>query len=363
MDIKRVSKFISRIMVAASNCTLYSSEHPVVGEFSEEAFHILEDLYEDESMSFTLLGESLIANNTPLTETGMYITNFIRRLRRKGIEKIIIRKGLDIEELRRFITGIASKEKVLSTPHISVGMVEVRLKTEDYDIGTLMSEHISKVREVYQGISKFKSLDMVGLEDAVIGFISTLKREANVLRIISPVKSYSEYTYVHATNVSVLTIFQAESMGIKGETLYDIGLAGLLHDVGKIFVAKEVLEKQASLDQYEWNLMKMHPVHGAVYLSTLPEIPKLALVATFEHHMKFNGGGYPDTKRRGKRQHIVSQIVTIADFFDALRTERPYKKAFEIKTIVEIMEEATGKDINPFIAENFFDALRRVHAL
>jgi HD-GYP domain-containing protein (c-di-GMP phosphodiesterase class II) len=107
----------------------------------------------------------------------------------------------------------------------------------------------------------------------------------------------------------------------------------------------------------------MHPVHGAMYLSTLPEIPKLALVVTFEHHMKFNGGGYPDTKRRGKRQHIVSQMVTIADFFDALRTERPYKKAFEIKTIVEIMEEAAGKDINPFIAENFFDALRRVHAL
>jgi HD-GYP domain-containing protein (c-di-GMP phosphodiesterase class II) len=72
-----------------------------------------------------------------------------------------------------------------------------------------------------------------GLEESVVGFISALKREANVLRIVSPVKSYSEYTYVHATNVSVLTLFQTEFIGLKGKSLYDAGLAGLLHDVGK----------------------------------------------------------------------------------------------------------------------------------
>jgi HD-GYP domain-containing protein (c-di-GMP phosphodiesterase class II) len=363
MDIKKVSKFISHIVVALSNCSLYSENHPIVSEFGEEALHVLEDLYEDKSLTFTLLGESLIINNTPLTEKGIHVSNFIKRLRRKGIEKVIFTEGLDIEELRKFISGIASKEKVLSSPHLSVGMVDVRFKTEDEDIGDLMSEQVTKVKEVYHGVSKFKRLDMVSLEDAVIGFISTLKREANVLRVISPVKSYSEYTYVHATNVSVLTIFQAESMGMKGEILYDIGIAGLLHDVGKIFVSKEVLEKQASLDQYEWNLMKMHPVHGAMYLSTLPDVPKLALIAAFEHHMKFNGGGYPDTKRRGKKQHIVSQMVSIADFFDALRTERPYKKALEIKTIVEIMEEAAGKDINPLLTENFFNALKRIQVI
>jgi HD-GYP domain-containing protein (c-di-GMP phosphodiesterase class II) len=204
---------------------------------------------------------------------------------------------------------------------------------------------------------------MVSLEDAVVGFVATLKREMNVLRIISPVKAYSEYTYVHATNVSVLTIFQAEALGLKGESLHDTGIAGLMHDMGKMFVAKDVLEKPGKLDAEEWNQMKQHPVLGAKYLAALPDVPKLALVAAFEHHMKFDGSGYPDTKRRGKRQHIVSQMVAVADFFDALRTERPYRKAMDIAAILGLMKEATGKDFNPLLVENFFGALKRIKAV
>ncbi len=79
--------------------------------------------------------------------------------------------------------------------------------------------------------------------------------------------------------------------------------------------------------------------------------------------MKFDGSGYPDTKRRGKRQHIISQMVAIADFFDALRTERPYRMALESATVVEFMKEATGKDFNPVLVENFLTALKGIRAI
>ena len=136
-----------------------------------------------------------------------------------------------------------------------------------------------------------------------------------------------------------------------------------MHDMGKMFVAKDVLEKPGKLDAEEWNQMKQHPVLGAKYLAALPDVPKLALVAAFEHHMKFDGSGYPDTKRRGKRQHIVSQMVAVADFFDALRTERPYRKAMDIAAIIGLIKEATGKDFNPLLVENFFVALKRIKAV
>lgn len=363
MPEEKIIEFISHMMTVLSNCALYSAEHPLVGEFSEKAIRAMEDLYVDDTLVLTLLGDSLVFNDDPLTEDSHHLTSFKKRLKRKGIEKIVIRKGMGLEEFKKFVACVASGEKVLSSPHLSVGTVEVKLKADGIDISSLMDENISKVKEGYGGISKLKRLDMVSLEDAVVGFVSTLKRETNILRIISPVKSYSEYTYVHAANVSVLTIFQAESLGLKGESLHDIGLAGLLHDVGKMFVPKGVLEKKTKLDLEEWNAMKNHPADGAKYLSTLSDAPRLAVIAAFEHHMKFNGSGYPDTKRRGKKQHIVSQMVAISDFFDAMRTERPYRRALDAVSATSLMKETTGKDFNPLLVENFLTALKRIRAI
>ena len=84
--------------------------------------------------------------------------------------------------------------------------------------------------------------------------------------------------------------------------------------------------------------------------------------AAFEHHMKFDGTGYPDTHRHGKRQHIVSQLVAIADFFDAMRTERPYRKTVDLQAIVLLLKETAGKDFNPLLINNFLKALNGIGA-
>ncbi len=220
-----------------------------------------------------------------------------------------------------------------------------------------------QLESIYDGVSRFKRLDMVGLEDVVVSFISTLRQEANVLKVVSPIKSHNEYTYAHNTNVAVLSIFQAEALGVKHDLLHDIGMAGLLHDIGKMFVSGNVLEKEGKLSEEEWTEMKKHPAYGAMYLATLPDIPKYALIAAYEHHMKFNGQGYPGTKRKGRSQHIISQIIAVADFFDALRTDRPYRKSLDLPVIVGLLNDSSGKDFNPFIVENFIRSLNKANIL
>jgi len=358
---EKISQFISYVITAVSSCSLYSEKHPVVSEFAGKALALADDgLYANDNLNFTLVGESFIVNDVPFVEKGLHIDNFIRRLRKKKIDRIVFRKSPDLTEMTGFIIGMASRERVASTGHVSVGIVEVRLKSGDATPAALLDGGISKVREALTGVSRFRELDMIGLEDAVIDFLSVLKKELNVLRIVSPVKTHNEYTYVHATNVSVLSIFQAEVLGFTGEALRDIGLAGLLHDVGKIFVANTILDKPGKLDAGEWDDMKKHPVYGAMYLSKLSAASPLAALVAFEHHMKFNGSGYPDTKRIGKNQHIVSQIVAIADFFDALRTERPYRKTLEVPLIAKMLQEGAGKDFNPVLVESFLSSLAHV---
>ncbi|MCX7793342.1 MAG: HD domain-containing protein [Thermodesulfovibrionales bacterium] len=359
----KTSEFISSVMTALSNCSLYSKDHPFVSEFSEKAVKLAQDLFKEDSLDLTILGDTLMINGELFRETGTHVQNFIRRIKKKGIERITISKGVNLQEFINFIVALSGYEKINSTPHISVGIVEVKFRGEGIDISSIVNEKIEKVKGVYTSASRFKKIDMVSLEDAVAGFISALKRENNVLKVISPVKSHSEYTYVHITNVSILTIFQAELLGLKGEILHEAGLAGLLHDIGKTYIPKEVLEKPTRLTPSEWEEMKKHPVYGALYLSTLPEVPRLAVIAAFEHHMKFDGSGYPDTKRYGKKQHLISQLVAIADFFDAMRTHRSYRRSLGVNEVIKLMFDLAGTEFNPLLVENFADGLKRIHAL
>ncbi len=357
-----VPAFIADIMTAISNCMLYNVEHPAVGQHAGRAVHVLEALYADDLFSLALLGDSLIVNGKPCVQKSIHITNFIRKLRRQGIDRIAVSRGVTAAEMQQFISELALSDKLAGGyPHIVTGTIEVKLGGGSAeDLSVLMRENTEKVKGVLQGASRFKRLDMVGLEDVVVNFIATLRQEANILKVLSPVKAYSEYTYAHNTNVSVLAIFQAETLGFRKELLHEIGLAGLLHDVGKMFVSKEVLEKEGKLSGAEWEEMRKHPVYGAVYLATLPEVPKYALIAAYEHDMKFNGGGYPEPRRKGPRQHIVSQIISIADFFDALRTDRPYRRPVETDAIIGLMTELSGKEFNPLLVENFIRAMRRI---
>lgn len=354
------SEFISCMVSAISNCALYSGQHPFVSEFSERALKLAETLYIDDRLSITLLGETLFINNEPVKETGHHIKNFIVRMRRKGIERIVIEKGVDIKEFLDFLVDLSGSDFISSTRHISVGVVEVKFKDDGNNISSLLQEGMDRVKESYSVASRFKRLDMVGLEEVVAGFVSALKREGNILKIMSPVKSHSEYTYVHITNVAILTIFQAELLGLKGDTLYEAGIAGLLHDIGKIYIPEGILEKKGKLSSEEWKEIKKHPSYGALFLSTLQEIPRLAVLAAFEHHIKYDGSGYPETKSYRRKPHIISQMVALADFFDAMRTHRAYRRAMGMNEVTMMIMNSKGKDFSPLVVDAFIEGLKGI---
>ncbi len=361
MQPPKFAEFVSCLMTAISSCALYGESHPLIREFSSRALTLLPDLCENDALSIVMIGGSLIVNDEPCVEKGVQVTGFMTRMKKKRIDRIVFRAGLDEEELRRFFSTVASRDALSSSPHIAVGTIEVKLGREGLEAGTLLDEGAGRVKEAIAGVSRFRPLDMTGLEDAVVSFLSALRRESKMLRIISPVKTHNEYTYIHATNVSVLTIFQAETLGMKGEELHDIGLAGLLHDIGKMFVATEVLDKPGGLDPAEWNELKQHPLEGAVYLSRLADVPPLASIVAFEHHMKFDGSGYPDTRKIGRTQHLVSQMVAISDVFDALRTERPYRKALDVRVIAGMLREgAQRREFNPVLVDSFLSSLAAI---
>ncbi|RZB32564.1 MAG: hypothetical protein SRB2_04256 [Desulfobacteraceae bacterium Eth-SRB2] len=154
----------------------------------------------------------------------------------------------------------------------------------------------------------------------------------------------------------MLTMSQAESLGFKGEQLYEIGIAAVLHDSGKLFIPDEILNKPGRLTDNERSIIETHTVKGAQYILGLKNISKLAVLGALEHHIKYDGTGYPNISKKWK-PNIVSQMIAIADVFDAMRSRRVYKDAKPVSLIVKILTQEKGTSFNPLLVDNFLKLL------
>jgi len=359
-----VTNFITTLTIAISNCSLYSKEHETFDDLAKKTFKILSEIL-GERCEIMIIDNELIVDKKVLKDAGINKANFIRHLKRKGISRVDFLKEVSLSEIKQFIVDISDTGKKLDTYlHIKTGTVDVcilspRPDAVDSDsMPHLPSEEIEKVKDIFNSISLFKKLNIAGLEEIVVHFIATFKKEAHILKLLSPVKSFSEYTYTHATNVAVLSMFQADSLGIKDELLHEIGVAALLHDAGKLFISKEILDKNGKLDDREFAEIKKHPLYGARYLAKMDNLTRLAPVIAFEHHMKYDGSGYPEFHVDWRGQHILSQIVTISDFFDALRSRRPYRESLDANDVIALMKKGVEKDFNPFLLDNFIKSIQ-----
>lgn len=353
-------KFISTLTIAVSNCSLYPADNELIDDLAQKVHSIINEFITHKIELMVIEGD-LIINKSPVNDAGLHKSNLVKRLKRKGISRIDFSKELTVLEIKEFIMDLATPDKGIKTyPHITTGVVNVKTIDLSNDailkidgLANFNQAQIDKLKEVYFKLSPFKKLDMVGLEEIVAGFVATFNNQTNILNLLGPVKAFSNYTYVHSTNVAILTIFQAEALGIRDKLLHDIGLAALLHDVGKLFISKEVLEKKGPLDEREFAEMKRHPAYGANYLAKVDGISRIAPIVAFEHHGKYDGTGYPKLNLNRRKQHLCSQLVAISDFFDALRSWRPYRDSWELDKTLALMKEGVGRDFNPFLVDNF----------
>ncbi len=156
---------------------------------------------------------------------------------------------------------------------------------------------------------------------------SVMKHEHSIVGLTA-IKQHDEYTYAHCVNVSVLSVSMGHHLGFDRQALADLGVAGLLHDLGKLSVPAAVLQKPAALTADEWVLMKRHPIEGVKMMTRLPGLSTLTLDAmrvAFEHHMNRDRTGYPEVAMEWS-QSTLSRIVAVADCFDAMTGHRAYHK-------------------------------------
>lgn len=159
---------------------------------------------------------------------------------------------------------------------------------------------------------------------------------------INALKTSDEYTFKHSVDVATMSMVIAKKQGLKQDDIYNIGISGLLHDMGKSKIPLEILNKPDRLNDEEFAVMKQHTVYGYQILKEKNEFSTAISLAVLQHHEKMNGKGYP-LGVTSERISPYAKILSVADVYDALVTERPYKKPMSQRTAVEIIMSMTDE--------------------
>ncbi|HUP57782.1 MAG TPA: HD domain-containing phosphohydrolase, partial [Bdellovibrionota bacterium] len=181
----------------------------------------------------------------------------------------------------------------------------------------------------------------------VVGsFVYLLMKEPQSYLLLSKLSSHDPYTLQHSVGASVATIILGKKIGMTNEKeLLELGMAGLLHDIGKVKVKKEIINKNGPLDELEWEEMRQHSNEGYELVKGHPELSDRTKRAILEHHEDKTGTGYPRGLRASETD-IFSRIVCICDIFNALTTDRTYSKARTPFDAFQLMREKLGHKID-----------------
>ena len=176
-----------------------------------------------------------------------------------------------------------------------------------------------------------------------------LNNRETMINIID-LRNYDDYTYSHSLNVTVLSVVMGTALGLARSTIYDLAVGALVHDTGKMFIPKEILHKPSRLTDEEFEEIKKHSELGYRYLCANFDIPEDSKIGTLQHHEKFSGGGYP-MGIAGEDIHEFGRIISVADVYDALTSDRPYRGAMLPSDAIEYIMAGYGTMFDPTIVK------------
>ena len=207
------------------------------------------------------------------------------------------------------------------------------------------------IKETFSDIVLHRETNIYAIKKIITELIDDILNAEIILSNLVDIKSYDSYTFDHSVNVAVLSILIGKSLGYNYRQLLHIGIGAILHDIGKILVPQEIIQKTGRLTEEEFNIVKEHTRLGYDYLKNIKKISPMSRIIVLSHHERNDGTGYPKGIK-GDAIHTYAKIAAIADVFDALTSDRIYRKRWSIQETVTYLF-ASVKQFEPEIVSNF----------
>jgi HD-GYP domain-containing protein (c-di-GMP phosphodiesterase class II) len=371
-------RFLTSMAQALATMSLYAEGHPARARAAVASFDTLRDLQDaDPCPSFSFLGSDVVYGQQAIRTLTDW--EWALRLANVGVQRLEFADIVERHAYVAFLEDVLARVSAFSTialanataptpisrsggaATIRFGAVGVRGSSEQrvaevapVDEASLMdlNVEVDAIQWVHDEVSGARNLPLLEAESIVRSLSVAMHGDSQMLLPLLTLKEFDQYTTTHALNVSVLSMGLAEFMGLSPREVRSYGVAGMLHDLGKVRVPKDILTKPGKLTPEEWALMRSHTVEGARLILQSDQNLDVAALVAFEHHIMINGGGYPDRHYRCDC-HRASALVHVCDVYDALRTKRPYRDAWEPATTLRYIERGIGTEFDPDVARAF----------
>ncbi len=354
---------------------LYGPVHPVTTQTIDDVHRTIARLMVGRpSMRFFIHEDTFYAGKTALLEESLRFSSLIVDLREHEIGLIELLPGVEPWELRAFVEVLNIRAPELRTlggapaelekkgvRHIVVAnarpllpeeQAELRVDPRDvYRAGLRLAD------DLYYQASRDLPLDLRKAGTVVNSLIDVMTQDRVALLGMAALKSYDGDTCHHSINVSILSLLMGQQLGLSRPMVVTLGVAAMLHDIGKVRVPRELLTGDGGLTPEEREIVQRHTLYGAHILRNMAGLARLAMVVAFEHHANYNLSGYPQLTVK-QVPHLLTRLVHIADFFDASTSSRRLSDRLMLPSdAMKFIVDGAGKLFDPLLARTFMQVL------
>jgi putative nucleotidyltransferase with HDIG domain len=366
--------FLRNFDRARKHARMYPPKHPSVKESRELLAGSLEELLiAHDSVTLSVSEGDTFIEGYRIPDDEGFLQHLVSDLIRRGVVSITFTPGISSEELANFIlmstakpselerlgeletalerkgvTGVFINRKSLALPGVDTS--EESSKTTRLSRETYRSA-VQALIEAFAEVSSRETVNLDVVEGVVRMLLSGVLQHPETYLGLSTLKNFHEYTFYHSINVAILSMLMGSKLRFNEALLHKVGVAALLHDIGKLHMPVEILDKPGKLSQEEFECMKSHPAEGARILTEQGADP-LAIVIAAQHHIHFNHRGYPVYEIRDGL-HFISHLVTIVDVYDALTSDRAYRPCMLPDRAMQIIIEGRGATFHPILTKVF----------
>lgn len=270
----------------------------------------------------------------------------LERIRESDVREVWIDagKGLDVApgQVSASVAEVSAEaEARLLAAESKTAPARVSLEEEIARAQKLCARSKAAIVEMFSDARMGQAVTLDHVADMVNEISDSVLRHPNAMISLARLKTSDEYTYMHSVAVCALMIALARQLGMSGEQVHEAGMAGLLHDIGKMAIPDVILNKPGKLTDNEFSTMRQHPEAGGRMLLESRQISALALDVCLHHHEKFDGTGYPH-RLAGEQISLFARMGAVCDVYDAITSDRPYKKGWDPAESIRKMAEWKG---------------------
>lgn len=229
-------------------------------------------------------------------------------------------------------------------------------KKELAEAETIRQDAEQVVRDFLQNARSGKRIDSDKILEMVDRMVDSVIRNQDALTSLARLKSFDDYTFAHSVNVCILSLAVGRHMGLEKDGLDQLGLGAILHDIGKMLVPGDLLNKPGRLSEGEFMVMKKHTELGKEILAGMKCVGETAIRVVLEHHERFDGSGY-HMRLAGGGIHLYARIAGVADVYDAMTSTRVYQKGMRPEDALKRLYHSRGSLFDPELVERLIKCL------